>query len=283
MTVDDYNAFRAVGIGMAGRNGYRAQQSSDLYITDGDQIDWMYGVHRIFSFTWELYPPEQATVWGDHYPADENIYRETLRNRTALLFTIDVGNCPYRWISKTKTHCGPLFDDLEGNQGWARNPDGTDTAPAAGSWSRADPKAVSINHVLFQIDAASGARALVTGGTDTGGGHANDVDGLTTVQSAPVSLPATTGSLVFRYYLAHNSTATEADSLRAYVEDAGSTLVIQELAAPDTDAAAWATASVPMTTWAGQVVRIVFVAEDGAGDSFVEAGIDDVRIERSSG
>jgi carboxypeptidase T len=284
MTVDDYNAFRSFGIGMAGRNGYTAQQSSDLYITDGDQIDWMYGVHRIFSFTWELYPPEQATVWGDHYPADENIYRETLRNRTALLFTIDVGNCPYRWISKTRTHCGPLFDDLEGNQGWTRDPDGTDTAPAASRWSRTDPKPVSINRVLFQLDAASGVRALATGGTDTGGGSANDLDGLTSVESAPISVPATTGNLVFRHYLAHNATATSADSLRAYVEDAGGnrTLIHEELGAADTDPAAWATATVPMTPWAGQTIRLVFVAEDGAGDSFVEAAVDDVRIERAA-
>ena len=43
---------------MARRNGYKPEQSSDLYITDGDQIDWMYGVYRIFSYTWELYPAE---------------------------------------------------------------------------------------------------------------------------------------------------------------------------------------------------------------------------------
>ena len=285
MTVDDYNAFRSFGIGMAGRNGYTAQQSSDLYITDGDQIDWMYGVHRIFSFTWELYPPEQATVWGDHYPADENIYRETLRNRAALLFTIDVGNCPYRWISKTRTHCGPLFDDLEGSQGWARDPDGTDTASAGGRWSRTDPTPVSINHVMYQLDAASGARALATGGSSTGGGSANDLDGLTTVESAPVSLPATTGNLVFRYYLAHTATSSADDSLRAYIEDAegNRTLILEELGAANVDAAAWATATLPMTPWAGQSIRLVFVAEDGAADSFVEAAIDDVRIERPPG
>ena len=63
-------ALRAIGKGMAARNGYKAEQSSDLYITDGDEIDWMYGRQRIFSYTWELYPPETPTVWGDHYPAD---------------------------------------------------------------------------------------------------------------------------------------------------------------------------------------------------------------------
>ena len=33
----------------------------------------MYATYRIFSFTYELYPPETATVWGDHYPDDSKI------------------------------------------------------------------------------------------------------------------------------------------------------------------------------------------------------------------
>jgi hypothetical protein len=35
-----------------------------------------------------------------------------------------------------------------------------------------------------------------------------------------------------------------------------------------------------MTPWAGQTVRIVFVATDGGNDSVVEAAVDDVRITR---
>jgi hypothetical protein len=283
MTADDLAAFRSFGRGMAGRNGYTAQQSSDLYITDGDQIDWMYGVHRIFSFTWELYPPEQPTVWRDHYPADENIERETYRNRTSLLFTIDVGNCPYRWINKTPTHCGPLFDDLEGSQGWKVNPDGTDTAPAAGRWVRAVPRAISIGGVPMQLaKTASGSRALVTGYSSDGGGTPNDLDGTTTIETAPVAIPAVSGDLTFRYYLAHTTSATADDSLRAYVEDAAGarTLILEELGGANVDGAAWATARVSTAPWRGTTVRIVFVATDGAADSFVEAGIDDVRIER---
>ena len=38
-------------------------QSHGLYVTDGDEIDWMYGVHRILSFTVEMadrrYPPDE--------------------------------------------------------------------------------------------------------------------------------------------------------------------------------------------------------------------------------
>jgi carboxypeptidase T len=283
MTADDYAAFVAFGKGMAGRNGYKAEQSSDLYITDGDQIDWMYGGYRIFSFTWELYPPETATVWGDHYAADENIARETARNRAALLFTIDVGACPYRWLNKTKTHCGALFDDLEVGRGWVRNPGGTDTA-TAGVWERSDPDNISRDHKMTQLGTTTSGRAgLVTGAKVNGGASLGDVDGgTTTIRSAPVIIPAAVGDLTFRYYLAHQLGSSTADAFRAYVENGTGTrtLVLEELGGPAIDAAAWATARVPMSPWAGQTVRIVFAATDAAADSLVEAGVDDVRIER---
>ena len=63
------------------RTATRPQQSSDLYITDGDQIDWLYAKYRIFTFTYELYPTETGTVWGDHYPDDSKIAAQTARNR----------------------------------------------------------------------------------------------------------------------------------------------------------------------------------------------------------
>jgi hypothetical protein len=283
MSIDDYNAIVAFAKGQAGRNGYKAEQSSDLYITDGDQIDWMYGVHRIFSYTWELYPPETATVWGDHYPADERIAAQTARNRTALLFVIDVGACPYRWTGKTKTHCGALYDDLEVNRGWVVNPYGTDTA-TGGLWQWGNPDAISRVHKMTQMGTTTSGRAgLVTGRKVNGAASASDVDnGTTTVRSAPVMLPAAVGALQFRYYLAHQLGSTTADAFRAYIEDGtgARTLVLQELGGPEVDAAAWATARVAMSPWAGQTIRIVFEATDGDVDSLVEAGVDDVRIER---
>ncbi len=127
MTAVDHAAFVALGRAMAARNGYRAEQSSDLYITDGDEIDWMYGRQRIFSFTWELYPTEHYST-SDYYPPDERIASQTARNRSALLYLIDMAACPYAPIGKAKTLCGPLMDDFEINRGWVRNPDGTDTA-----------------------------------------------------------------------------------------------------------------------------------------------------------
>jgi carboxypeptidase T len=283
MTLDDYNALVAFGKGQAGRNGYKAQQSSDLYITDGDQIDWMYGAYRIFSYTWELYPPETATVWGDHYPPDERIAAQTARNRKALLFVIDVGACPYRWTNKAKTHCGSLLDDLEVNRGWVVNPLGTDTA-TAGGWERGNPDAISRDQKMTQMGTTtSGVADLVTGRKVDGAASASDVDGgTTTVRSAPVVLEAAVGDLYFRYYLAHQLGSSAADAFRAYVEDGtgARTLVLEELGGPEADVAAWATARIPMSPWAGQTIRLVFEATDGDVDSLVEAGVDDVRIER---
>ncbi len=43
MTVDDHAALAAMGKKMAKLNGYHPMQSSGLYITDGDEIDWAYG------------------------------------------------------------------------------------------------------------------------------------------------------------------------------------------------------------------------------------------------
>ena len=90
------------------------------------------------------------------------------------------------------------------------------------------------------------------------------------------------GSLTFRYYLAHSSNSSTADYFRAYVEDAlgRRTLVRQELGSARTDLPTWSTASISMSRWAGQKVRIVFVAADLGRASTVEAAVDDVRITR---
>ncbi|HET6379788.1 MAG TPA: M14 family zinc carboxypeptidase [candidate division Zixibacteria bacterium] len=105
MRPDDHATFVAMGRAMAALNGYRPQQSSQLYVTDGDQIDWMYGTQRIFSFTFELYPSEQASSRDDFEPPDETIGQQTARNRGALLYLIEMADCPWRAIGKAATYC----------------------------------------------------------------------------------------------------------------------------------------------------------------------------------
>jgi carboxypeptidase T len=101
MTVDDHRTFVAMAGAMAKLNGFTAKQSSDLYKTDGDQIDWMYGRHGIFSFTFELYPTETVAKPTDHEPPDEVIAAQNARNRSALLYLIEMAACPYAAIGKT--------------------------------------------------------------------------------------------------------------------------------------------------------------------------------------
>jgi carboxypeptidase T len=282
MSVLDHQTFVAMGRAMAARNGYVAKQSSDLYITDGDQIDWLYGAQRIFSFTWELYPPETSTVWGDHYPADEYIASQTARNRSALLWFIGTGWCPHSAIGRTQQDCGPFFDDTEISRGWVVNPDGTDTAAANSRFIRSDPEPTTWNGLRMQPNGTtSGRYAFVTGRLAGSTLNSNDLDGRTTIRSVPIAIPAAPGNLTFRYVFSHGPDTT-ADSLRAWVEDeAGKrTLVWSVLGSSSTVGAAWKTASAPLTTWGGKKIRIVIMATDGGTDSLVEALVDDIRVER---
>ncbi|MFF0199320.1 M14 family metallopeptidase [Streptomyces sp. NPDC005017] len=102
MTADDRNAFAAVGQKMASSNGYTPEQSSDLYITDGSIDDYLWGVHKIFGYTFEMYP---SSGGGGFYPPDEVIERETSRNRDAVLQLLENADCMYRSIGKQSQYC----------------------------------------------------------------------------------------------------------------------------------------------------------------------------------
>ncbi|GAA3495653.1 M14 family metallopeptidase [Streptomyces prasinosporus] len=102
MTADDHAAFKTVGQKMAASNGYTPQQSSDLYITDGSIDDYLWGAHRIFGYTFEMYPRSGG---GGFYPPDEVIERETSRNRDAVLQLLENADCMYRSIGKEAQYC----------------------------------------------------------------------------------------------------------------------------------------------------------------------------------
>jgi hypothetical protein len=279
MTADDHAALVALGRKMAATNGYVARQSSSMYITDGDEIDWAYGHEGIFMYTFELYPSHRrVTSIKRFYPPDEVIGPQTERNRAAILMLIEAAGCPYALTGKATANCGALFDDFETYGGWVRNPLGTDTA-TDGLWKRGNPAATTRQAGTVP----SGSRALVTGAPAGATVGANDIDGgETTIRSAPVTLPAAVGPLTFRYYLAHSPGSSAADYFRAFVEDAAGTrtLVRQERGAANSDLPRWRTVTVPMSAWAGQTVRIVFAAADMGPQNLVEAAVDDVRITR---
>ena len=284
MTTADQTAFARMASAMAATNGYRARQSGDWYISDGDEIDWMYGRHRIFSFTMELYPPEGSSL-GGHYPPDEVIAAQTARNRAALLYLIDLADCPFRASGTQAANCGLLYDDLELARGWTRDPFAEDTA-TGGAWARGNPAPTSSNGPKQLGTTASGSNAFVTGLPAGPSVSSYDLDGRTSVASREIALPAdpsTYGGMTFKWYLAHSAGSSSADSFRVYVIDVGTgtrTKVFERLgAAADVDAS-WHAASVSLSTFAGKTIRLLIVAADNAPNNVLEAGFDDVRIQR---
>jgi len=82
MTEEEYARFREVGTRMAESNGYTPDQSSGLYITDGDINDWMWGTHKVLSFCFEMFPASGGI--DGFYPPDEDIAAQTARNDAAV-------------------------------------------------------------------------------------------------------------------------------------------------------------------------------------------------------
>jgi hypothetical protein len=93
-----------MGQAMAATNGYTPEQASDLYITDGTINDWLYGVHGIMNYTFEMYPVTSGQ--GGFYPPDEVIPAQTSRNRAAVLYLLEQADCPYDVIGKGAQYCG---------------------------------------------------------------------------------------------------------------------------------------------------------------------------------
>jgi aminopeptidase S len=125
--------------------------------------------------------------------------------------------------------------------------------------------------------------ALVTGTPAGAGANSYDVDGTTSVGSRVVALPATTGPLTFRYYFAHSRNASSGAFFQVIIEDLDAdtrTVVFLERASATDDDAVWTAKAVSLTPWAGKRIRIVFLARDAGRGSVVEAGVDDVRIQR---
>jgi hypothetical protein len=113
MTAQDAQIFSTLGRQMAATNNYTPEQASDLYITDGSIDDWLWGVHKIYSYTFEMYPSSGGL--DGFYPPDEVISRETSRNRSAVLLLLDYSDCPARVIGATCDGTtpppGPTFEN----------------------------------------------------------------------------------------------------------------------------------------------------------------------------
>jgi carboxypeptidase T len=289
LDADAHNTFRTIGQEMASTNGYTPMQASDLYITSGGAMDWLWYDHGIFAYAFEMYPSSYGG--GGFYPPDSVIARETSRNREAVLRLIEYADCPWRAIGKQEQYCGDgggggdeqtvWADDFESSTGWTRDSYGNDTA-TSGVWERGNPQATSYSGTALQLNnTPSGSYALITGplaGSDPG---SYDVDnGVTSIQSPPISLPSSGQlTLSFSWYLAHLNNSSAADYFRVRIVHAGgTTTVLQQNGAASNRAASWTTSQVDLTPYAGQSVQILIEAADVSSSSLVEAAVDDVEI-----
>jgi len=285
LSADQERTFRLLGNAMAATNGYTPEQSSDLYITDGDSLDWMWGVHGIFAYTFEMYPVNGSSQ--GFYPPDEVIGPQTSRNREASLMLAEYADCPYRIAGLEGTYCGTpgtnvFSDNFETNLGWTTNAGGTDTA-TTGQWQRADPAGTTSSGTKQLGTTVSGTNDLVTGATAGADAGANDIDGGTTsIRSPAITLPSSgTLTLRFQWYLAHGANASSADFFRVTIVGSTTSVVFTQAGAATNRNGAWALNSVNISSFAGQTVRILIEAADASGASLVEAGVDDVTVVQS--
>ncbi len=170
-------------------------------------------------------------------------------------------------------------DGFETATGWTTNPSGTDTA-TAGAWERGDPAATSSGVTTQLGTAAGGTYDLVTGAAAGASAGALDVDGgVTSARSPAITLPGGTITLSFAWYLAHLDNASSADYLRVrVVSGTTTTTVFTQSGAATNRAAAWQTATVDLSAYAGRSVRLLVEAADASTASLVEAAVDDVVI-----
>ena len=176
-----------------------------------------------------------------------------------------------------------FFDNFETSLGWITNANGTDTA-TTGQWARANPETTTSSGTKQLGTTVSGVNDLVTGPlAGAAGAGTNDIDGgVTSILSPTITLTGGTNfTLTFSYYMAHLNNSSNADFFRVrIVVGATVTTVFEELGAADDDDAAFATATVNLSQFAGQTIRILIEAADAGGASLVEAAVDDVRITR---
>jgi hypothetical protein len=276
MTAADHNALVIIGRHMASTSRYKPEQASDLYLTSGTTRDYEYGTYRIFAYTFEMSIKD--------YPDDSLIASETGRNKEAVLYLIERASCPLAVLGTATriARCGAFDDDLEVNRGWRINLDGTDTA-TAGRWQRGNPYPTSTASGRKQPDSVPSGRSAFVTGTAAGSSAASyDLDGgRTSVTSPTIALPGPAHQkLQFRWSFAHDRTARSGDEFRAEVLDAvgASTTVLLARGASVERNAGWHFASIDLSAWAGQTVRIRFSATDVGTNGIVEAAFDDVRV-----
>lgn len=84
-------------------NGYTPIQTSQLYLTNGDTCDWVYGELGVPCFTFEIGGAEDGYFW----PGCKQLQAQWEENREALLYALKLVAAPYQLAS------GPRIRDLQ--------------------------------------------------------------------------------------------------------------------------------------------------------------------------
>ncbi|GAA2802565.1 M14 family zinc carboxypeptidase [Nonomuraea dietziae] len=242
LTQDDRDAHATLGQNMASTNGYTPEQASDLYITDGTIDDWLWGVHKIFSFTFEMYPTGSSPGF---YPPDEQIVPQTTAQQG--------GRAPLPRVLRLRLphhrQGGAVLRDRRRDTPSTPTPSrpppagpstrAAPTPPRLGQWERGDPAATTSSGAKQLGTTVSGVNDLVTGRLAGSSAGAYDIDGgVTTIQSPPITLPASgTLNLSLSWYLAHGSNSSSADYFRVRVVGTTTSTVVNSRGPPPTGTA----------------------------------------------
>ncbi|MEZ5449459.1 MAG: hypothetical protein R3E89_10895 [Thiolinea sp.] len=173
------------------------------------------------------------------------------------------------------------------NGGWSVNPAGNDTA-SLGQWELAVPQATTYQGMAIQRNnSPSGSQVLVTGARAGALVGSHDVDGgVTSIRSQLIDLRADARySLKLAYYFAHLKNTSAADFLRisAVTEQGGRTVLLEETGEARNRPAQWTNLSKDISQLAGTRIRLLIEAADGGSGSIVEAAVDNIRIEKTTG
>jgi carboxypeptidase T len=96
----DRQVFETMAKTMSKWNGYKPEQSSDLYIASGDTTDWAYGTKGIFAFTFELSPSGGGFGGaGGFYPGTTVLDKVLKDNIEPCLYLLDLADDPYRVLN----------------------------------------------------------------------------------------------------------------------------------------------------------------------------------------
>lgn len=229
MDPGDHQTFVAMARQMANTTGYRPQQSSELYITDGDFKDWMYGENGAYPFTFEL-------GGGTFYPDDSRIPIEQAKNRDAAVYAASMADCPRRAAGLTCDGTPPPPSTPVTNGGFEADFTG---------WSATRASIVS-------APVNNGSKAAALGGTISS----------TSRLTQTVTVPAS-GQLQLYVRLA-GAESNGKDVLRVRVVSGGNTKLHASLtsaAAHDT----WQLVTADLAAYAGRTVELrLIVTNDGA-------------------